>query len=102
VLEEAAHATSGARRKRYGHPITNHGRTAALWSVYLRDRTSGSQLTARDVCMLNILQKISRDCHRPSRDNLVDIAGYAANAELCDDAYLEGRLYTAETGKVQL
>lgn len=83
VLEEAAQIVDGPRRETYGDPKENHARTAALWNAYL---TSGPEfvLTARDVCMLNILQKISRDRHCPKRDNLVDIAGYARNAELCD------------------
>jgi len=75
VLAEAERITTGERRETYGEPTVNHGRTAALWSHYL-----GRTITARDVCILNILQKISRDAHRPTHDNLIDIAGYAANA----------------------
>ncbi len=63
----------------YGTPLENHTRTARLWSIYL-----GKEVTARDVCMLNILQKISRDQHAPKFDNLVDIAGYAENAFLIE------------------
>lgn len=89
ILAEAARIVDGPRREDYGLPHENHGRTAALWNAYLDTgyRDSGvhsKPLTARDICMLNILQKISRDRHCPKRDNLVDIAGYARNAELCE------------------
>lgn len=77
VLAEAARVVDGPRRDDYGTPSENHGRTAAMWSAYL-----GVPITARQVCMLNILQKISRDAHAAKRDNLVDIAGYVRNAEL--------------------
>jgi len=79
VLEEAARIVDGDRRADYGHPADNHRRTAAMWSAYL-----GVGITPRQVCMLNALQKIGRDAHRPKRDNLVDLAGWARNAELCD------------------
>lgn len=78
ILAEAARIVDGPRRTDYGTPAENHGRTAALWAAYL-----GVPITARDVCILNVLQKASRDRHGPKRDNLVDIAGYARNAELC-------------------
>lgn len=77
VLEEAEAAVMGARRNDYGHPADNHQRTADLWSAFL-----GVQISARDVCWMNILQKASRDHHAPKRDNVVDAAGYARNIEL--------------------
>lgn len=79
VLAEATKIVDGARRAAYGTPQENHTRTAEMWSTYL-----GVKVTARQVCMLNILQKISRDAHAATHDNLVDIAGYARNAELVE------------------
>ena len=81
ILAEAEAIVHGDRQADYGTPLENHSRTAALWSAYL-----GHPVTARQVCMLNILQKISRDVHHSKRDNLVDIAGYAENANLCEAA----------------
>lgn len=80
ILDEAAKLTSTERQATYGHPRDNHARTAALWSTYL-----DHPITTRDVCMLNILQKISRDMASAKRDNLVDIAGYARNAEMLEE-----------------
>lgn len=65
------------RQLTYGPPEVNHRRTAALWSAYL-----GVEITPRQVCMLNVLQKVSRDRHAAARDNLLDIAGYVANIDL--------------------
>ena len=78
ILEEAKKITYGDRNHQYGSPADNHARTAEMWSTYL-----GVPITSRDVCMLNVLQKVSRDRHRAKRDNAVDIAGFADNAERC-------------------
>lgn len=80
VLMEAQRHVHGARPQDYGTPFDNHGRTARLWSVYL-----GKDVTPEDVCMLNILQKVSRGINSITRDTLVDIAGYAANVEMVID-----------------
>jgi hypothetical protein len=77
ILQEAQRHVHGARNEDYGTPYDNHGRTAALWSVYLN-----RLVTPEDVCMLNILQKVSRGMNSITRDTLVDVAGYAANVEM--------------------
>ena len=86
VLDEAARLVHGDRQEAYGHPADNHACTAAMWNAYLERRGAFDEnfpgLTARDVCWLNILQKASRDAHEPKRDNLVDTAGWAANADM--------------------
>lgn len=76
ALAEALSITEGTRREDYGSPLENHARTAALWSIYLDVRISPEQ-----VCMLNILQKVSRSMHRLTWDSVVDICGYGANIE---------------------
>lgn len=87
ILEEAHELVRGDRNRDYGHPLDNHGTTAALFSAYLealRARTGSVQLRPEDVCFLNILQKVSRavtsGVHK--RDTQVDIAGYAENVEM--------------------
>ena len=81
IVDEALGITSNERREHYGHPIDNHGRTAALWSVYL-----GKEITAEDVCWMMMLMKVSRQIHMPKRDNLVDLVGYAINVEMIHQA----------------
>jgi len=87
VLDDAALVVDGDRNHFYGHPAENHGCTAELWTAYLRRRFGADipALDVRAVCMLNVLQKVSRDANRPKRDNLVDIAGYVRNVEQADD-----------------
>lgn len=89
ILHEADAITSGDRQASYGRPEDNHGLTAALWTAFLQARACGDpqraiEIDDRDVCILNILQKISREAFSPKRDNLVDIAGYARNAEMIE------------------
>jgi len=81
ILEEAARLTSTDRQASYGHPLDNHGKTAALWTAYLGKKLR-SPLDAREVCWLNVLQKGSRDSYSEKRDNLTDGAGYLRNAEM--------------------
>jgi len=76
-LDVAKEIVYGPRHDDYGHPADNHGRTAALWSAYL-----GTKVTSRQVCMMNVLQKVSRDANKSGHDHLVDIAGYAENAHM--------------------
>ena len=80
ILEEAARIVEGTRNNEYGTPFVNHSRTASFWSVYL-----GIDITPEQVCMLNILQKLSRSMNSITRDTLVDFAGYARNIEKIQD-----------------
>jgi hypothetical protein len=83
ILDEARRVVDGPRRETYGHPRENHARTAAMWTAYLGKKLlPGATISMRDVCQLNSLQKISRDANAPHRDNLVDQAGWARNAEM--------------------
>ncbi len=83
ILDESAAAITGDRNAHYGPPEINHVRTAKFYSAYL-----GVPISARQVCALNVLQKLSRDVNAEKRDNLVDIIGYAANAAACAAAQL--------------
>lgn len=87
VLDEATRITAGDRQRYYGHPADNHGNTAELWSDYMLRRfgPGAPNLDARDVCLMMILLKVSRDANARKRDNLVDICGYARNAEQVEE-----------------
>lgn len=71
------------RSKHYGNPQENHARTARLWNAYLASRAN-APLTPEDICFLNILQKVARCLgeSEPTKDTLLDIAGYARNIEM--------------------
>ena len=83
VLDEAATIVNGDRQTHYGHPYDNHGCTAALWTAWLNRRHGVAvELTAEDVCWLNILQKTSREANAEKRDNVIDTVGYAVNIDM--------------------
>jgi hypothetical protein len=84
VLDEAEELVSGDRDRDYGHPSVDLHCIAKMWDAYFAKRSVSSEtagFTARDVSMMMILVKVSREANRPKRDNLVDIAGYARCAE---------------------
>lgn len=92
ILREVEGIVYGRGEKEYGHPRDNFEDEARAFTAYLRARklvvrpTDDTQfptecaLNARDVAMLNILQKVIRDGHQPKHDNLVDILGYGLTA----------------------
>ena len=87
ILIEANNIVHGDRNEAYGHPKDNHTTTAILFSHFLKRKYGKGMgttplLDAEDVCFFNILQKISRAANSYRRDNLVDIAGFAANIEM--------------------
>jgi hypothetical protein len=72
ILAEAHRLVHGQRGQDYGHPYEDFSRTAKIWSAIL-----GIEVTPQQAILCMIAVKISRECHRPKRDNRVDIAGYA-------------------------
>lgn len=72
ILVEAERITNGPRRSTYGHPLDNFGRTAKIWSAVLDKEVTPEQV---GLCMIGV--KLAREVHSHTRDNLVDLAGYA-------------------------
>ncbi len=83
ILAEAYALTAGDRQSDYAHPSVNLGRTAAIWSVILKTDISAQQVA---LCMIGV--KIARQVHKETRDNIVDIAGWARCAQLCIEAQM--------------
>ena len=77
ILLEAHGLVHGDRQVAYGHPFHDFSRTAALWSAIL-----GHPVTAQQVGLCMCAVKISRQCNAPKRDNMVDLAGYAATVQM--------------------
>jgi hypothetical protein len=66
----------------YGHPIANMERISKLVSSYI-----DFPLMPHDICIINILQKISRLQESPGHlDSLIDIAAYTAIYKTVYDA----------------
>lgn len=81
ILQEAQRLVHGDRRKDYGHPAEDYGRTARLWEAILG--VPQGTISPRTACLMMAAVKISREVNAHKRDNLTDLAGYAACADLC-------------------
>lgn len=81
VLREAENLVYGARERDYDHPINDFSRTAGvLTALGFRFDAPGADtrgIEAKDIPIIQIAVKLSREVHRVKRDNLVDICGYA-------------------------
>jgi hypothetical protein len=76
ILSIARSLVYGDRQADYGHPKDDMDRTAKMWSAVL-----GHEVTAEQVALCMCCVKISRQVNRRKRDNLIDLAGYAAVAD---------------------
>jgi aminopeptidase-like protein len=87
VLEEAQTIIYGDREKTYGHPAKNLKTIANMWTAYMNNMDDGNfTITAKDVAAMMMLVKVARFANDPThRDNLVDVCGYAALIERCDE-----------------
>jgi len=87
VLKEANALIYGDREKTYGHPAKNLQTIAVMWDAYLNARKHlDSTITPKDVAAMMVLVKVARFANDPDhRDNLVDMCGYAALIERCDE-----------------
>ena len=85
VLKEANNIIYGDREKTYGHPAKNLKAIATMWDFYVNN-TNSREINAKDVAAMMMLVKVARFANDPThRDNLVDICGYAALIERCDE-----------------
>ena len=72
VLQEADRLVAADRQDAYGHPFDDFTRTGKMWAAIL-DLT---EVKPEEVALCMVALKISRECHKPKRDNRVDGAGY--------------------------
>ncbi len=84
ILIEAEGLVHGARQGSYGHPAEDFERQARIWSVIL-----GTDVKPEQVGLCMVAVKMSRECHAHKRDNLVDIAGYAATIQMVHEKKLQ-------------
>lgn len=71
LLHRAA-AIASVRAGDYGHPRSNFSHISSIASAILK-----KEITPRDICVIMIATKLSREIHKHKKDNLVDIVGYA-------------------------
>ena len=72
------------RAKDYAPPKVNFKRTARLWNAYL-DGTDGKEIDEESVAIMMILLKISRLMHKYTKDQTLDIKGYAECIDLLNE-----------------
>lgn len=82
ILEEAHRLTHGDRGVQYGSPLDDYSRTAALFSALIGHKLK-EPITAHEMALGMVCVKLSREIHRPKRDNVVDGAGYFWVAHAC-------------------
>ena len=89
VLEAAQDIIFGDREKTYGKPSKNLDCIVDLWNTYLMSKFDGDLpklLTNKDVAVMMVLLKTARLANDLThRDSLIDICGYAALVERCDE-----------------
>lgn len=87
VLQAAQRLVHGDRGASYGHPIDDYTSTGRIWAATL-DRWLRKQPGFEDVpplpdidpriaALMMVGVKLSREAHKPKRDNRTDMAGYA-------------------------
>lgn len=59
--------------KGYGDPIQSMDRAAAIATLIC-----GKEITAQDVCKIQISLKLSRETNSHKEDNLIDLVAYAS------------------------
>lgn len=80
-LKEAKKVISGRRQDVYGNPEDSFALIAKYWSIYLMTKPVDVVLTPLDIAHMMVLFKLARcSGQAPSRDNYIDIQGYAAIA----------------------
>jgi len=87
ILEEAQRLVYGDRQASYGHPSDDYARTARMWEAILG--LPAYHIAPSIACLMMAAVKISRQVNKPKRDNLTDLAGYAACAQLCAEREAE-------------
>ena len=84
ILDEAKAHIFGDRNAAYGHPADDYAKVAKIWSGVLMGKLT-KEITPREAILCMIGMKMSREAHKPKRDNVVDIAGYAGCLERLDE-----------------
>jgi uncharacterized protein DUF6378 len=81
ILQEAQRLVHGDRQASYGHPSDDFARTGKMWAAIL----GLPHVTPEQVGLCMCAVKISRQCNSPKRDNLTDLAGYAATVQMVEE-----------------
>lgn len=78
VCQEADRLVSDDRQSSYGHPRDNFTRIGRMWGALLNI----ADIPPEKVALCLAAMKMSREAHKPKRDNRVDAIGYIKCADL--------------------
>ncbi len=81
VCQIADEIVSGERRSTYGHPVKNFTETANILNA-MGFSFQGRNLEPEDVGMMMIGVKLARQLNKNTKDNIVDLIGYAKCIDL--------------------
>jgi len=70
IIAEAREKVYGSRNETYGDPSEDFSRQSEIAEAM------GVNITTEQVPLFMMAVKLSREVHKPKRDNLVDLAGY--------------------------
>jgi hypothetical protein len=88
IAEEAWDIVHNDREQAYDDPNVNFEKIALMWNgLFLRKLKPDARITPEEVALAFVLLKVSRESHKPQRDNRVDIIGYI----LCGDRIVQKR-----------
>ena len=73
ILHEAAELVDGDRTEAYGSPLHNYERITETFNALTRH-----ELTPKEGVIFMCCVKLAREMHCHKKDNLIDLAGYAA------------------------
>ena len=79
ICLEADRLVNGDRQWSYDHPYDNCKRIGQIWGIIL---DKDEPIPPHKVALMMAGLKIAREIHRHTRDNLVDLAGYAQVAQM--------------------
>lgn len=89
ICEEADRIVGEDRGSDYGHPKGDFARTGRIWGAILenwaRDTKGAESIPARLVGLCMVGLKMSREVHKPKRDNRVDGAGYFKTVDMIEN-----------------
>jgi len=78
ILEEAQRLVHGDRNDSYGPPTEDFRRAGRIWGAIL----GTDDIPPETIGLMMVGLKISREVHKPKRDNRVDMAGYAETVDM--------------------
>jgi len=82
VCEEADRLVDGDRNDAYGHPKEDFKCVGEMWGLILKR----PPISPAIVGLMMLTMKVSREVHKPKRDTLVDICGYAKCLDMISEA----------------